>query len=200
MNKCIGCGAYLQDKDISKEGYTTNLENKYCKRCFDITHYNKYIFSNKNNEEYLKKINQISKTNDLVILTVSLFDMIDFNSLNFNNPVILVFTKKDLIPRSINETKILDKINPNLNIKNKLFVSSKNNYNLDLLLNLIKKHKVSKKVYIIGLTNAGKSSLINKFAQNYSNNKSDITVSNLPSTTLNFIIRRSMSYMVYLNL
>lgn len=190
MNKCLGCGAILQDNDITKDGYTNNLDNKYCKRCFDITHYNKYIFSDKNNKEYLEKIKVINKTNDLVILTVSLFEMIDFDLLDLSNPVILVFTKKDLIPRSINEKKLLDKINLKLNIKAKLFVSSKNNYNLDFLMNLISKYKVSKNVYLIGLTNSGKSSLVNKIVKNYSNGVSDITVSNLPSTTLDFIRKK----------
>ena len=190
MNKCLGCGAFLQDKDKNEEGYTNNINNKYCKRCFDITHYNKYTFSNKTNEEYLKKIDYISKTNDLVILTVSLFEMIDFDLLNIKNPVILVFTKKDLIPRSIKEKRILEKIHTNLNIKGKIFVSSKNNYNLDILMDLINKYKVSKNVFLMGLTNAGKSSLINKIVKNYSNEKSDITVSNLPSTTLDFIKKK----------
>lgn len=190
MNKCLGCGAFLQDKDKNEEGYTNNINNNYCKRCFDITHYNKYIFSNKTNEEYLKKIDYISKTNDLVILTVSLFEMIDFDLLNIKNPVILVFTKKDLIPRSIKEKRILEKIHTNLNIKGKIFVSSKNNYNLDILMDLINKYKVSKNVFLMGLTNAGKSSLINKIVKNYSNEKSDITVSNLPSTTLDFIKKK----------
>lgn len=187
MNKCNGCGVILQNTDINKEGYTNNLNNIYCKRCFDITHYNKYIFLNKTNEEYLKKIDYINKTKDLVILTVDLFNLIDFETIKIKNPVILVFTKKDIIPRSIKEEKMLEKIGTNLNIKSKLFVSSKNNYNLDLLLNLINKYKVSKNVYLVGLTNAGKSSLINKISKNYSDYLSNITVSSLPSTTLDFI-------------
>lgn len=190
MNKCLGCGAILQKDDISKEGYTTDLNKKYCKRCFDITHYNKYIISNKKNEEYLKKINYINKTNDLVILTVDLFSMIDFENINISNPIILVFTKKDLIPRSIKEEKILEKIVTKNNVKSKIFISSKNNYNLDLLMNLINKYKTSKNVYVVGLTNAGKSSLVNKIVKNYSDGISDITVSNLPSTTLDFIEKK----------
>ena len=190
MNKCLGCGAILQKDDISKEGYTTDLNKKYCKRCFDITHYSKYIISNKKNEEYLKKINYINKTNDLVILTVDLFSISDFENINISNPIILVFTKKDLIPRSIKEEKILEKIVTKNNVKSKIFISSKNNYNLDLLMNLINKYKTSKNVYVVGLTNAGKSSLVNKIVKNYSDGISDITVSNLPSTTLDFIEKK----------
>ena len=199
MNKCFGCGVLLQNEDVSLDGYTSDLNNKYCKRCFDIIHYNKYLFLNKGNDEYIKKLNFISKTNDLVVLTVSLFEMIDFDSLNIDNPIILVFTKKDLISRSIKENKVLDKICLNLNIKAKLFVSSKNNYNLDLLMDLISKYKVSDNVYFVGLTNAGKSSLINKIVKNYSKESADITVSNLPSTTLDFIKKRISNDLVLID-
>ena len=57
-------------------------------------------------------------------------------------------------------------------------------------MNLINKYKVTKNVYVIGLTNAGKSSLINKILKNYSEEEANITVSNLPSTTLDFIEKK----------
>lgn len=187
MTKCAGCGASLQDVDPLKEGYVRNLDNKYCERCFKITHYNEYILSNKSNDEYLKKVNEIDKTHDLVIVTVDFLNLFDIDCLKIDNPIILVITKKDLIPRSVNESKFLNKINSNLNIKDKLFVSSKNNYNMDLLYSKILKYKISKNVYVIGLTNSGKSTLINKLLKNYSSNNGDITTSNLPSTTLDYL-------------
>ncbi len=187
MIKCAGCGAILQNVDPLKEGYTLYLENKFCERCFRITHYNDYILSDKNNSEYYKKIDEINKTHDLVVLTLDFLNLFDIDSLKISNPVIVVLTKKDLLPRSVNESKFLNKIKCNLNVKAKMFVSSKNNYNLDLLMDEIKKHKVSSNVYVIGLTNAGKSTLINKILKNYSNNDSNITTSNLPSTTLDYL-------------
>ncbi len=190
MNRCFGCGVILQNENPSLEGYTKDLNNKYCERCFKINHYNEYIFSNKSNLEYLQKIEEIGKTKDLVIITVDFLNMFDIDSLNLSNPILLVITKKDLIPRSVNEVKLLNKIKSNLNIKDKLFVSSKNNYNLDLLMDKIYKHKTSSNVYVIGLTNSGKSTLINKILKNYSDNESDITTSNLPSTTLDFLEKR----------
>ena len=40
MNKrCIGCGKILQDQDKSSEGYTPNLKNEYCMRCFRLKNY-----------------------------------------------------------------------------------------------------------------------------------------------------------------
>ena len=60
MIKCQGCGAYLQTENETKEGYTQNINNPICERCFQITHYNKYQNSNKTNEVYLKIINEIT--------------------------------------------------------------------------------------------------------------------------------------------
>ena len=42
MNKCIGCGETLQYEDINKIGYAVKGSD-ICKRCFDLTHYNKNI-------------------------------------------------------------------------------------------------------------------------------------------------------------
>lgn len=187
MSKCLGCGAYLQNNDSSLEGFVDDLNNKYCQRCFRITHYNDYIINGKKNDEYLKKIDFINKTNDLVILTVDFLNIIEFDKLTIQNPVLLVFTKKDLLPRSVREEKFISKIRCNLNVVDTVFVSSKKNYNFDLLFLKINKYKKSRHVYVIGLTNAGKSTLINKMLKNYSLNDDDITVSNLPSTTLDFL-------------
>jgi len=66
-------------------------------------------------------------------------------------------------------------------------VSPNKNYNIDELLHVIKKYKTSKNVYVVGHTNVGKSTLINKLMKNYSENECELTISPLPSTTLNKI-------------
>ena len=66
-------------------------------------------------------------------------------------------------------------------------VSCEKNMNIDHLLNRIKFFQVTKQVYVVGHTNAGKSSLINKLIKNYSDSKQELTISPLPSTTLNLI-------------
>lgn len=174
MTKCLGCGAILQDEDKDKPGYTHSLSNKLCLRCFNITHYNKDLKLDLKDYK-IKKINE----KDLVLLVTDFLNLYDLN-LNIKNPVILVITKADLLPKSLNQNHFLK----NLNIKDKIIVSSKNNYNLDLLYEKIIPYK---KAYVIGFTNAGKSTLVNKMVKNYGNNDSLITVSNLPMVTLDFI-------------
>lgn len=172
----------MQSVDENKEGYTKNKNNTLCDRCFQIKHYNKYEIKEKDGKDYLNKINNT----DLVLLITDLFNL-NLNEINIKNPVILVLTKRDLLPRNTDEKKLLNNIKSKLNIKEKIIISSKNNYNLDELYSLIIKHKTSNNVYVIGNASVGKSTLINKMAKNYGDSASFITTSDLPSTTLDLI-------------
>ena len=62
----------------------------------------------------------------------------------------------------------------------------------------IYKYKTSENVYVVGNTNAGKSTLINKIIKDYTIDKNgDITISPLPSTTLSDIkIRVNDFYLI----
>ena len=55
---CMGCGIALQDSDEQALGYTPNLENNYCKRCFRLKNYGeKRIEERILDEDILKKVN-----------------------------------------------------------------------------------------------------------------------------------------------
>ena len=181
MTKCVGCGAILQSIHENKEGFTNNKENKYCKRCFEIKYYNKYI--KVPYKDYSKTIADIDKKNDLILLVTDFLNLYNLENIEFKSPVLLVITKFDLIPRNIKN--ILEKIK--LPVLDKIIVSSKNNYNFDLLYEKILKYKKSNNVYVVGFTNVGKSTLVNKLIKNYGEANDEITVSNLPSTTIDLI-------------
>ena len=187
MSKCLGCGIELQNSDSDKIGYTTDINNKYCLRCFRIKNYNDYKLVDKSNSDYINILEEINKTNDLVILVVDLFNIghIDIISKYLNNNILLVITKKDLL--SGYDKKIEEYFNSyNLNIIDRVIISSKNNYNFDLLYSKINKYKTNN-IYVVGFTNAGKSSMINKLLYNYTDKNINITTSFLPSTTLDTI-------------
>ena len=66
-----------------------------------------------------------------------------------------------------------------------IIVSSIKNYNIDILYNALNKYSKNNSIYLIGNTNSGKSTLLNKLIKNYSqDNQPNITVSMYPSTTL----------------
>ena len=99
-----------------------------------------------------------------------------------------MLNKRDLLPKSIKDEKIIEYFKKQgLDFQYIIIVSPKKNYNIDELLLKIKKHKTSKNVYVVGHTNVGKSTLINTLMKNYSEFDSELTISPLPSTTLNKI-------------
>ncbi len=193
MNKkCIGCGVTLQNNNILLEGYTTDLRNDYCKRCFRMINYGEYEFVTKSNEEYIEILKNIGKTRALVLFVVDILsvpsDIKKYKDYLVNNKIILVLNKKDVLPLSIKEEKIINYFKEqDLPFLDVILISAYKNYNLDKLMKLIDKTKTTKNVYVVGSTNAGKSTLINKIINNYSIEEGKITMSPMPSTTLSEI-------------
>ena len=191
MSRCIGCGVILQNEDKNLIGYTSNLDNDLCERCFRIRNYNDYKFVVKDNNDYVEILKNISKTNDLVVLVVDLFNIsknLEDISKYLSNNILLVLSKRDILPKSCYDKKFIEYFNNyKLNIMDTVVISSNKNYNLDTLYEKINNYKKSKNVYVVGFTNSGKSTLINKIIYNYSNLDTVITTSNLPSTTIDSI-------------
>lgn len=174
MNKCVGCGV--------------DTKNTLCERCFRIRNYNEYKKIEVDDKKFLNNLDKIHD-DDLVVLVVDLLNIpenLDAIKNKINNKVILVINKFDLSPTNNEERykKYFDRYD--LNVIDTICISTKNNYNLDYLYDLIKKSS-SNKVYFIGYTNSGKSSLINKLIYNYSSNDTVITTSYLANTTLDLI-------------
>jgi len=186
IKKCVGCGIILQNDDITKEGYIDNVDKDICERCFKLKYYGQYKEVSLNNETYKKILLDIPKDSLVVYLTSLLNINLDYIK-EFKN-VIIVLTKKDLLPKSVKDYKLIDyvakRVGSYLDIE---IISSIKNYNLDNLMSKIKKYSNNKEIYFVGMTNSGKSTLINKLIKNYSDSNIEVTTSMYPSTTLNKI-------------
>ncbi len=63
MNKkCSGCGALLQNSNPNEIGYVKDINNDICERCFRIKHYNEYQRVIKDNNDYLRILENINQT------------------------------------------------------------------------------------------------------------------------------------------
>ena len=188
---CQGCGVLLQDENVLQEGYTTNLENDICQRCFRMKNYGEYQVVAKSNDEYIDILKEVGKTKDLVLYITDLLNLeknIEQIRSIIPNKMILVLNKIDVLPKSVKEEKLKNYLEGiNIHFEEIIVISTAKNYNIDYLLKRIKYFQTSKNVYVVGHTNAGKSSLINKLIKNYSENTQELTMSPLPSTTLSTI-------------
>ena len=106
---CIGCGIKLQDENMTAEGYTTSIENDICSRCFKMKNYGDYQVVTKSNDEYINILKSVNDTKDLVVYIIDLLNISrDINLIReyFDNKVLLVLNKRDILPKSIKDEKI----------------------------------------------------------------------------------------------
>lgn len=202
--RCIGCGAILQTEDPKKVGYTPQsaLEKQtedevYCQRCFRLRHYNDIQDVSISDDEFLALLHQIGETDALIVNVVDIFD---FNGSLIpglhrfvgNNPVLLVGNKEDLLPKSLKRTKLTQWLRTEareagLRPVDVMLVSGKKRQHLEALVEKIEGLREGRDVYVVGVTNVGKSTLINSIIQMSSGVKEVITTSQFPGTTLDKI-------------
>ena len=202
---CIGCGATIQSDNPAEIGYTPKsaiqkgIENDelYCQRCFRLRHYNEIAPVSLTDDDLLRLFDQIRDANALIVYVIDIFD---FNGSLIpglhrfvgDNPVLLVGNKEDLLPRSLRRTKLTDWMRQQANLSgirpiDVTLVSAKRNHQIDGLLKQIEKYRENRDVYVVGVTNVGKSTLINQIIKQTTGVKELITTSRFPGTTLDKI-------------
>lgn len=182
--RCIGCGAVLQNTDKRKNGYTPKLENKYCMRCFRLTNYNDLTetITEKDNEKIIATINKNSYYGFFLIDATNITKEAVNIYQSIKTRKSLLLTKIDLLPNNISVNNYINKFKNIYNIKEEVYpLSSVKKVNTSKILKIMDGLNLNK-AYILGCTNAGKSTLINAML-----NKATITTSRIPNTTLDFI-------------
>ncbi len=201
MNKCTGCGAILQSEDRLEKGYTPVADVELCQRCFRINHYDDLTKSYKGDFDNFDILNSINEVDGLILWVVDLFDFESniISGLNrhlLNKDIILVGTKRDLLPHTLGNQKLLTFVQRRLKfyglqVKEILFVGDHGYDGRDEVLQAIDMYRNDRDVVIMGQANAGKSTLINAISD------SDITISRYPGTTLDLITIDMEEYNIY---
>jgi len=189
MNKiCFGCGIKLQSDDPKKDGYVP-LEVKdksdYCQRCFRLKHYGESIKTNKpkTTEDIIKTVNKNAKYVVFMVDFIDIFDEVMNIFARIKVPKILVVSKSDIIPKNISFEQLKSYLRTIYKIKDEIVFTSKNS-NLNTL---IKKLYDKDEIYFLGLTNSGKSTLINSIIEDSGSKMSKLTTSHFENTTQDFV-------------
>lgn len=204
--KCVGCGMDLQNTDKNLQGYTpksiNTKEEMYCQRCFQLKHYGKYFANNMTREDYKKEVGNLINQ---VKLVISVFDIIDFEG-SFDVEIldilrekdsIVVVNKLDLIPDEKHPSEVANWVKYRLEEEgisplDIAIVSTKNGYGVNGIFRKIKYfYPDGVNAMVIGVTNVGKSSVINRLL-----GKKIATVSKYPGTT----IKNTLNIIPYTNI
>ena len=202
---CIGCGAAIQTTDKEQAGFTPSsalekgLETGqiYCQRCFRLRHYNEISDVNISDDDFIKLLHEVGESDALV---VNVIDIFDFNGSVIpglsrfvsGNDVLLVGNKKDILPKSVKDGKVTQWLTERahevgLRPVDVVLTSSQNKQAIKELMEKIESHRKGRDVYVVGVTNVGKSTLINAIIQEITGDKDIITTSRFPGTTLDKI-------------
>lgn len=203
--QCIGCGAMIQSENKDTMGYLPKSALQkgiekgefYCQRCFRLRHYNELQDLAIEDDVFLEKLNQIAEDEAFVIKVIDIFDIegsIIHGLSRFigKQPFVILANKVDLLPKVTNQRRLKHWIRVEMNAQGlypeEIFLAAAQKAKtLDILAQRIEKEIQTKNVYIVGVTNVGKSTLINQLIARYGGEKSIITTSNHPGTTLDLI-------------
>lgn len=198
--RCYGCGVKLQDSDKDKPGYTNDInksEHVLCYRCYRLKHHNEFIEEVIDNKQVIDILKTNIKKKHLVVLIIDLFDIVgsindELLDIIKHNEVLVVANKRDLMLKSLNDRKIKDYLKSLFNKKqiklvDVLITSAVKKQNIDELVDLIFTYYKHQDVYVCGMSNVGKSSIINALIASFTKSDYQILVSRYAGTTMDAI-------------
>lgn len=198
---CIGCGVSIQTENKTGLGYAppSSLEKEeiVCQRCFRLKHYNEIQDVSLTDDDFLKILNSIGNTDALVVKIVDIFDfngswLPGLHRFVGNNKVLLVGNKVDLLPKSVKQQKVVHWMKQEasqlgLKPEDVFLISANKGTGVQEVAEKIETYREGKDVYVVGCTNVGKSTFINRIIRDFSGEKDVITTSQFPGTTLDLI-------------
>lgn len=199
---CQGCGVIIQSEDKEALGYVpkpTLIQNEsvLCQRCFRLKHYNEVQDVSITDDDFLRMVSHIGDKEGLIVHIIDVFDtegslIKSLPRITGNNPILLIGNKIDLLPKSTNKRKLTHWLRTlakeaGLIVADVFLISAEKGHGLEELAFQIEAYRKQMNVYVVGITNAGKSTFINRLIKRSTGEKDIITTSYFPGTTLGFI-------------
>lgn len=201
MPQCIGCGAVIQTEHKDELGYApaSSLEKEtiICQRCFRLKNYNEIQPVSLTDDDFLRILNGLGEQQGLIVKIVDIFDfngswLPGLHRFVGKNPVLLVANKADLLPKSVKEKKVIQWLKREakalgLQPVDVLLVSAHKGQGMEAVIEAIESYRKGQNVYVVGCTNVGKSTFINRIIKRATGEGEVITTSHFPGTTLDMI-------------
>lgn len=198
---CIGCGVAIQTEDKDQLGYAPAAsllkEDVICQRCFRLKNYNEIQDVSLTEDDFLNILHSIGETDSLIVKVVDIFD---FNGSWINglsrivggNPILLVGNKVDILPKSVKKDRLIhwmkrEAKENGLNPIDVFLISASRGQGVPEVMEAIDHYREGRNVYVVGCTNVGKSTFINRIIKEVSGEENVITTSQYPGTTLDAI-------------
>jgi ribosome biogenesis GTPase YqeH len=198
----MGCGVKLQTTQANEAGYIPQaaLKNEIliCQRCFRLKQYNELTPISMQDSHFINLLNSIGEQRGLVVYLVDLFDvngswLSGLQRFVGDNPILLVGNKIDLLPKNIRESKVIHWLKymaseAGLKPIEVKVCSADSGQGIAELMETIESLRSNQNVFVVGTTNVGKSTFINKILDKLGVEKDlRLTTSRFPGTTLNMV-------------
>lgn len=187
---CLGCGVKLQTQDPNGLGYIVKAGQTTCQRCFRLRHYGDTKLFHPEAVNSRQVLEAIEPIEGVILLVMDITDLETglFKGLRRHLPnrkFILVVTKRDLLPKTVSDQKILNVLSrrvkeEQIEVEFAVLVSMYDEASIENLRSHLRRMKPKTALIACGNANAGKSSLLNALMKDHQ----ALTVSPYPHTTL----------------
>ncbi|MEW9032952.1 MAG: ribosome biogenesis GTPase YqeH, partial [Planifilum fimeticola] len=136
-------------------------------------------------------------TDSLVVLVTDLFDFAGswipgIQQYLARNDLLLLANKIDLFPKSVKRSRLREWVRRSaeklgLRPVGVVLCSAAKGFHIDEVIDAIERHRRGRDAYVVGTTNVGKSTLINRILREEGEGGGEITTSPYPGTTLDVI-------------
>lgn len=204
VRRCYNCGAVLQSDDPTKEGYVKKetLENGsqnflFCDKCFEKERYHSLSNEPTINPEFLNMLTDAKKKDALIVYVINLFSFeasfsSEINDIIQRMNILVVGNKYDLLPEGCDEELTKEyvahrfrAVGVTISKDNVILANAFDDETARLIIQQIYELKNGKDVYVIGPSNAGKTTLISSFLRVYKNlSTGNIVTQEYPNTSL----------------